>query len=187
MKINIFVYYLAFVGIAITALSCNNDDTMTPNEPEVITTAILSLVPEGGTESINLVWRDLDGDGANPPEITGDTLAANTRYTTALILLNETTNPAINITAEILLEDIEHQAFYNTTVSGMTILYNDMDIQGYPLGLEMEVNTGGPSGGTINVVLRHMPDKAAEGVAQGNIANANGETDLNVDFPVTVL
>ena len=36
------------------------------------------------------------------------------------------------------------------------------------------------------VVLRHLLDKFAEGVADGDITNAGGDTDVEVSFPIVI-
>ena len=40
--------------------------------------------------------------------------------------------------------------------------------------------------GTITVTLRHEPNKDAAGVSSGDIANAGGETDIEVTFNVEI-
>jgi hypothetical protein len=40
--------------------------------------------------------------------------------------------------------------------------------------------------GNLTVILRHDLNKSAEGVAAGNIANAGGDTDVEIVFPITV-
>jgi hypothetical protein len=40
--------------------------------------------------------------------------------------------------------------------------------------------------GKLKIVLRHKPDKNASGVANGNIANAGGETDIEVEYNVVI-
>jgi hypothetical protein len=40
--------------------------------------------------------------------------------------------------------------------------------------------------GSLEIVLRHQPDKDASGVDQGEIENAGGETDVQVEFPLSI-
>ena len=47
----------------------------------------------------------VDGDGGDPPVITTEPLQANTDYTAALRLLNETETPPEEITEEVEAED----------------------------------------------------------------------------------
>ena len=64
--------------------------------------------------------------------------------------------------------------------------HNDSDANGDPLGLEMTATTGDASAGDVTVILRHEPDKDAEGVADGDVTNAGGETDVEVTFDADV-
>ena len=68
----------------------------------------------------------------------------------------------------------------------MNYMYEDEDGDGNPIGLETTMITGDPSTGTLTVILRHEPDKNADGVSDGDITNAGGETDIEVDFPVVI-
>ncbi len=145
-----------------------------------------TLTPQAGGTPVILSFRDLDGDGANAPVITGGTLAANTVYDGSLDLLNETECPAERVTAEIEEEDDEHQFFFSSTGGlNVTVAYADTDGTN-PVGLKTTVTTGAASQGTMRVTLRHEPNKSAAGVSAGNIANAGGETDIEVEFNVTV-
>ncbi len=182
------LFLLAFT--VLTALSaCKKDepiDPVIPNEEEVITTLIYTLTPEGSDTSIVLSFFDPDGDGGAPPEITVDTLNSNTTYSGTLQLLNETQNPTENITGEIAAEGESHQFFFVSSVPGVEIEYNDTDASGNPIGLTTSFNTSEPASGTLTITLRHELNKFAGGVADGNIANAGGETDIEITFNVEV-
>ena len=175
--------------------SCKKDDDEPadppiPNEAEVITTLILTLTPDGGGDVKTFYWQDLDGDGGDEPIIIPDTLAINTVYTGAVQLLNELENPAEDITEEVQSEeeDEEHQFFYFTTVANLTIAYDPMDVDanGNPVGVDTQFTTGDAASGTLTVTLRHEPDKEGAGVSGGDITNAGGETDIEVEFEVDV-
>ena len=167
--------------------SCgDDDDPEIPNEEEVITTLTYTLSPADNGPDVDLIFQDLDGDGGNAPTITGGTLAANTTYTGSLTFLNETESPAEDITEEIEEEDEEHQVFFQTSITGLSVAYNDTDPNGNPIGLSTTVTTGDSGSGTLTIILRHEPNKSAAGVSDGDIINAGGETDIEVSFPVTV-
>ena len=167
--------------------SCSkDDDPVIPNEEEVITTLEYTLTPNGGGTTVVLSFQDLDGDGGNAPIITGGTLDSNKTYTGALVLLNEQETPAEDITAEIQEEDEEHQFFFQTNITGLTVAYTDQDANGNPLGLQTTVTTTNAGTGTLTVILRHEPNKSASGVSDGDITNAGGETDIEVIFNITV-
>lgn len=165
--------------------SCD-DDPVIPNEEELITTVNYTLTPDNGEPSTTLSFVDLDGDGGNAPVITGGTLAANLTYTGSMELLNEAESPSENITEEIETEDDEHQFFFQSNASLLTVEYADQDGSGNPVGLQSTLTTGDPGSGTLTIILRHEPDKSATGVADGDISNAGGETDIEVTFPIDV-
>lgn len=184
MKKSILV--LALIGGALFMNSCSNDDdtTVPVNEEEVITTLLLTLVPDGGGATVTMQSRDLDGDGPNAPtvEVSGN-LQASTTYTGVVLLTNETETPADNITLEVIEEADEHQMFYLPSGSlNITVAYLDTDGNGDPLGVSFTFTTGDASNGNLNAVLRHEPNKPND----GTLADAGGETDIDVTFPVTV-
>ena len=166
--------------------SCKKDDPIIENEEELITTLIYTLTPEAGGAPVVLSFQDLDGDGAITPIITGGTLAANTSYNGSLQLLNESVNPAEDITVEVQEEAEDHQFFFQNNISGLSIAYTDEDENGHPIGLSSKISTTGSGSGTITVTLRHEPIKTAPGVSSGDITNAGGETDIEVAFDVVV-
>jgi len=144
------------------------------------------LTPNGGGDDVVLTFNDPDGDGGTAATITGGTLAANETYAGSIELLNETETPAEDVTEEIAEEDDEHQFFFQSDIAGLAVAYGDTDGDGNPLGLKITVTTVDAGTGTLTVTLRHEPDKNASGVAEGDITNAGGETDIEVDFPVEV-
>lgn len=183
------------VGFAFT--SCEKDDPEVPHEHEVFSNVSLTLTPDGGGDEIEFHWHDENGDlVVDPDEIESGSLAANTTYN-AVISFNEEEeehdehdhdeeedeeHDHDDIDAEILTEATEHQLFYST-VSGLTITYNDEDTDGNPLGLKTIFITDDTfNGGDLKVTLRHEPIKSAEGVSEGDITNAGGETDLEITF-----
>lgn len=181
---------ILLASIVFTACS-NDDDGSNPepvNEEEVITTLKATLTPVGGGTPITLQTQDLDGDGPDPAVITvSSALAVNTTYDGSLLLLNETESPAEEINEEIEEEDDEHQFFYQASNAVATFAYADFDGNGNPVGLEFTLTTAATaSAGNITITLRHEPSKSAEGVSDGEITNAGGETDIQAVFPVVI-
>ncbi len=185
---------IKLIPMALIALlafnSCTNDDDSKPvNEEEVITTVTVTLTPVGGGTPVILTSRDLDGDGPNAPVITSTgSLIPTTTYNGTVSLLNELTNPADNISLEVEEEGDEHQFFFNTS-GGLTgiFTYSDTDVNGKPIGLNFTFTpSANATSGNMTVILRHEPNKSAANVAAGDITNAGGETDVEVQFPVTV-
>ena len=181
--------FLAFTfacSMALFFTACEKDDPEIPNEEELITTLNYTLTPQGGGDAIILSFKDLDGEGGDTPTVTTGTLAANQTYTGRLELLNESESPAENITEEIEAEDEEHQFFFESTLSDLTVTYNDQDADGNPIGLSSTLKTGDATTGNLVITLIHEPEKSAAGVSTGDIDNASGTIDLEVTFPVNV-
>jgi len=179
-----FLVFALISSLFFTA--CDKDEPEIPPEVELITTLIYTLTPMDGGATVTLSFADSDGDGGIDPTIMGGVLDANTNYTGTLDLLNETESPAESITEEIAEEDEEHQFFFTSTISDLVVAYNDQDSDGNPIGLSSTLMTGGAASGSITIVLKHEPDKSADGVSGGDVANAGGETDIEVSFPIEV-
>ena len=168
---------------SILFIGCSKDDAPQPvNEEEVITTLTVTLVPNDGSSAITLQTRDLDGDGPNAPVITSSNLAAGVTYSGSIVLLNETENPAGNITEEVEEESVEHQFFYTAT-GGLDVTTNgeNLDSEGNKLGTEFTLVAGAVSSGTLTFTLRHEPTKPNTG-----LSDAGGESDIIALFNVAV-
>ncbi|MGI9532683.1 type 1 periplasmic binding fold superfamily protein [Lutimonas sp.] len=177
---------LAAIFIFSTLLmSCSDDDDDIPpvNEEELITTMTITMVPNGGGTNVTLKTVDLDGDGPNQPVITvSGPMTSGITYMGSIELLNETEDPAEDITVEVEEEAEEHQFFY--TVGGgldATTEYKNFDMDGNPLGTEFSLDAGDASTGTLTFTLRHEPKKPNTG-----IDDAGGETDITATFPVEI-
>ena len=168
-------------SLTFTACSDDDDDHSGDDhsEEELITTVTYTLT---GPNTIVMTFTDLDGEGGAAPTITvsGD-LVANSTYTGSLVLLNETESPAEDITAEISAEADEHEFFFTNTL-GLTITKTDVDSGNNPLGLSTTIDTGSAGTGSLTVVLKHEPKKPNN----GTVADAGGNTDVEVTFDVTV-
>jgi hypothetical protein len=183
---------ILYAFIALALFACKDDDDkdepvvpIIPNEEEVITTVRYTLTPlNGGTAKV-FQFQDLDGDGGNVPVVSVDTLDADSTYIGSIVFLNELETPAEDITKEVLEEGDEHQVFYQATSGDFMVTYTDVDKNGNPLGLSTTFESR-TMGGSLTVILRHEPDKAAAGVSGGDITNAGGETDIEVVFPINV-
>ncbi|MFT6333733.1 MAG: hypothetical protein ACI86M_000990 [Saprospiraceae bacterium] len=177
---------LAFVAILSIMTSCEKEDPYIPNQEELITTLTYTLTPMAGGDAIVLSFKDLDGDGGDAPIITGGALTANQEYMGTLNLLNESVTPTESISVEVKEEDDEHQFFFQSSIADVEITYTDMDADGNPLGLSTTLKTGDTGSGNLTIILRHEPIKTANGVSDGDITNAKGETDIEVIFSLDV-
>lgn len=179
---------IPFALITLFFTRCSSDDNSQPvNEEELITTVIVTL-SSTGSENILLTYRDLDGDGSGAPQITvSGNLNANTIYNGSLQLSNESVTPADNITSEILAEAEEHQFFFGIPSAIGGVAYAaPFDADGNPVGANFVLTTTNAGSGNFSVILRHEPNKEASNVAQGDITNAGGETDVEVSFSIVV-
>lgn len=188
MKTRSFFWAMALSPLLFTA-SCSDDDDNAPDEPvneeELITTVNLTFTSGGG--SVTATWQDLDGPGGEDPIIDNLTLDTNVTYTLSVQFLNEQEDPAEDVTEEVLEEALEHQVFFLVDAGlPLSIAYNDTDSDGNPIGVSNTAVTSGSGGGNLEVVLRHVPDKNAAGVSDGQIENAGGDTDVQVQIPVTI-
>lgn len=184
---NLRILALSIITIT-TFSSCSDDDSNGPvNEEEVITTVSATFTPQGGGTPVVLLSRDLDGDGPDAPVVSvSGPFTAGTVYEGSVHFLNELTTPAEDITAEVQQEGEEHQVFFQHSGIG-TIAYLDEDMNGNPIGLSVLYTASTtPGAGSMTITLRHEPNKTAQGVADGNIANAGGSTDAQVNFSVVV-
>lgn len=180
MKKNLF-YFLAFAMTIFSITSCEKEHS---HDVELITTLTYKLTPVGGGSTVTLSFRDIDGDGGNAPVVSVSPLKANTVYNGELTLLNESESPSDDITAEIKAEDKEHQFFFESSV--VKVEYADKDGNNNPVGLASKLTTTAAGSGKLKITLRHEPNKTASGVKDGKIANAGGETDIEVEFNITV-
>lgn len=191
MKKQIFLLPLLILSLVFTGCSDDDDhdDHSHPvNEEEVITTVEVTL--SDGTNSYVLIWEDLDGDGPDLPIITGATIPSNS-YDAEIQLYNKTLDPTDDeyvVTTEILEEDVDHQFFFNAS-NGLNVfnfVYADADVDGNPIGQQFIIEDVSGSGGDLNIVLLHEPNKNADGVSDGDITNAGGDTDIDITFPIIV-
>ena len=162
--------------------SCEKEPGYIKDCEEFITNLNFTLTPTSG-DVVTLSFSDPDGDGSIHPTVTDGTLQENMTYVGSLELLDQSNpNDVENYSEEITEEDIYHQFFFEVNDLDLNIDYNDIDANGNPVGLATIITTGEASTGTITVTLRHEPDKNATGVADGDITNAGGETDVEIEF-----
>ena len=170
--------------LSIAMIGCSDDDTAPEviNDEELITTVILTLTQESGDQVV-LTTVDLDGDGPDEPVTTVvGNFSQNTQYTGAVQFLNETEDPAEDITEEVIEEAEEHQVFYTISEGlNITTTYVDFDSNDNPLGVNITLETGEASSGSLTVTLRHEPVKPNDG-----LDSAGGETDIATSFDVTI-
>ncbi len=161
------------------------------SEQELITTLKLTLTDTAAPLiQYTYVFSDIDGVGGLAPAIDSVYLLSGSVYHASLLLLDERNYPADTTTLEINELSTEHQFFYQGIPTGLLSDFNylDTDSNLQPLGnnFSFRVSTS-PGNGYLSIILRHLLDKNAPNVATGNITNAGGETDIEVEFPVRIL
>lgn len=190
-----------FTALAISSaiFSCEVDDPVKEQVPELITKVILHFVPDNGEVPIIATATDPDGEGVADIIVDQEIkLASATTYRLTIELINglaDETQPEYDITEEVREEADEHMLFFGWTGNLFVspagagnaddpdgnVNYLDKDVNGLPLGLETEWTTSALSTGELRIVLKHQPDlKSAESDAE------TGETDLDVTFPIGI-
>jgi hypothetical protein len=186
---------LLLIAVAATALyACSNEEA-TPNpqnDAEVLTTLQAIFTETGTTKSDTFTFRSADG-AVFGRKAKFDTirLGAGKDYSLSLLVLDESKQAIENITEEIVKEGAEHQFFF--TSSPTELLLTDYttankDSFNLPIGnIIGKISTKSTVGsGTYTIELVHEPTKTNSGVANNNRANAGGETDISVAFPLVV-
>ena len=133
------------------------------------------------------VWKDLTPDDQNAPDTSGAiiNLDKNKTYKVSVKILDETKNPAEDITEDIRERVNFH--FFSFFTSGaissnLTIVATDFDTNPTPfhIGLENEFTTNGTvSTGRLEGVLRHQPNTKNGTFAPGN-------SDIDVFFTLNI-
>lgn len=193
MRSTLFIALLS----GIVLLSGCDKDPEPENIPEEITRVILIFTAPGAA-AIVVEATDPDLSGPQNMEIGSIVLNANTDYTLTIEMFNgfyEVGEPEYNITEEVEEEGDEHQLFFSwssgvfTSPTGTgnigaagTVNYTDEDANGLPIGLSTTWTTGtATSGKTFRVVLKHQPD-----IKSAASTSANGESDLDIIFPISI-
>jgi hypothetical protein len=182
MKKPLFKWMMAVALFTFAAASCSKDDDDggNGNEEELITTLEVTAAESGSAIISKFIFRDLDGPGgANPSVFDSMILNSNRNYAISLRFLNESVNPAEDITLEVVNEANDHQVYYEPGAVNIIALNLNSDGVGLPLGTTCNWNTGGPAKGTLKITLKHKP-----GIKLAGDPVSKGETDIEVNFGV---
>ena len=175
------IHLFLAVSVGVILASCKNDDDAAPeviNEEETITTVKLTVTESGTTTSQEYTWKDGSGEDI--------TLEANKTYNASIEFLDES-NPSDveDITEEVIEEKDEHFVFFQTTAGGVTISSASDDIKDSDqtgINIKTDWATTDAGKGTIKAILILEPTTKT-----GNSrADFGGETDIEVDFNVTI-
>jgi hypothetical protein len=180
MKRRISLIFFCILSISIWISSCKKEDNH-DHEGELITTVQLKIKEKSTNEVKTYTWKDVDGDGGNIPVIQPITLTASKAYEVELDFLDESKNPAEDITSEIRAEADDHEVFYKLSNALVTITRTDKDSKNLPVGLKADIVTSSSGSATLTIILKHKPGTKAAGDDA-----LKGESDIEVSFPLTV-
>ncbi len=189
--------YYALTLATFAFASCQSEDPVPENDEEVITDITLSfteLNASGTPVGTKISFKASDPQGielGSSPTIEPVNLIKGKTYRMEITVANSIANE--DITAEILAEGDAHQFYFlgnAFSANILTIAYDDPS--GELIGLRTKV-TVSSSPGTNNtqmqVVLRHDLDKSFPGATNPNFTNyaqAGGESDLDITFPIVL-
>lgn len=190
-KLSLYLVALLAFGFA----SCESEDPEKENDGEVITDVTLKFQELNASNALVgsvLSFKASDPQGievGKTPTIQSISLAKGKKYQMTIEVTNAIKGE--DITQEILTEAAAHQFFFLGQVfesSFFSIQYADAG--GVALGLKTIVTVSSSTGtnnSNMRVVLRHDLNKSFPGASSptfANFAQAGGETDLDLTFPV---
>jgi hypothetical protein len=171
----------------LTIAACNRDDTPAPVEQELITTIRLIVKDSAGTAR-TFDYRVQNGFGSTSPgSIRVDSVvlpASPAHFNVEVRVLNESAQPAEDITDEIIAERDDHLFIVHATAeagsSPIAFGSGSTDNAGRPFNQTLKLNAPSASSGQIIVTLRHEPTDKNSSVSPG------GETDAEAVFPYRI-
>jgi hypothetical protein len=190
---NVSLYLLAVLVFGFA--SCKSEDPTKENDGEVITDVTLKFQELDAANALVgsvLSFKASDPQGievGKTPTIQSISLAKGKKYQMTIEVANAIKGE--DITQEILTEAAAHQFFFLGQVFESNIFsIQYADAGGVALGLKNTVTVSispGTNNSNMRVVLRHDLNKNFPGVTSptfANFAQAGGETDLDITFPV---
>jgi hypothetical protein len=174
--------------ISMTVLLGCSDKAENPQkneENELITTVHLHLMKENDSTKIaHAVWKDLSPDDEAGRSIDTLFLDTSTVYRGFIELMDESKNPAIDITEEVEAEKDDHLFIYRQNPLESSIRFSvertDKDSKNLPVGLRYTLSTRNLQGPSLLLVsLKHQPD-----IKNGD--ESLGDTDLEIKIPVKI-
>ena len=183
MILNSKLGWILMLGLTLSLTNCKDsgNELKPDDENELITSVTLKFTEKATNNVSSFSYKDADGDGGNAPsKFDSVTLKANTSYTLAIELLDESKSPVNDITKEVAEESDEHLFIYTPSpASLLTYTYDDKDKNGIKIGLTGTIQTGAAGIGKLKVQLRHQP-----GVKDGS--NTPGSDDVGLDFNLKI-
>lgn len=179
-------FWLSALTLAILlsfAFQCNEDREYYEPLNENFTTLIYTLTPQNGGPQAVLTWRDMDGEGGEPPVIVGGNLSAYTTYNGSITLLDETQTPAKNLTPLIRLNERGHRLFFfQDGLNGLRVMNTTTDANGY----RNQLITSGATSGKLTVVVGYIPRKTDQILSPIDVSSAGGNIEMTAAFNIYV-
>jgi hypothetical protein len=186
---------LVLSGLAF-ASACGGDNPAAPIEgagdPENISRVTIALTPVGGGTATSSFRVDPDGTQLPQPVGTAQgtlALSKGKTYTGSISLLNDLdAKNVIDISGEVLKEANFHRFFYTFTCGGVSVPVSSLSLDtqspAQPVGLTFQVVVDAAAASTtsctLHVELHHFE------AAKGDGLGSTYDTDLSLDFPVTI-
>jgi hypothetical protein len=183
------VLLLPFLMLSAFVVACDDSDVSSPgddHEHEAITTVVLKVANlSDPSDTATVRFLDADGDGGAAPVLPARlVLRSGATYAAGLRFLDQS-NPADvhDLNEEIGgSESDDHRVFWVSRRGALAATITDRDAGGLPLGLTADLQVAGAGSDTLRVVLRHLP-----GIKTAGSTITDGETDADIDFPVSVV
>ena len=186
---------LPLLAVVAVLASCNDNPSQPipgAGDPENISRVTVSLTPTAGGSAITSVRVDPDGTTLPQdvqPAVGTLALTKGTTYNGTITLLNDIDpQHVIDITAEVSSEANFHRFFYTFTCDGISVPVSSLDLDTQsspqPVGLHYQVvvSASAPTTSSCNmhVELHHFETDKGDGTG------TTFDTDLSLDFPVTI-
>ena len=187
---------LAASLLTVAALGACADNPAAPipggGDPENISSVSVVLTPVTGGTALRSTIEDPDGTqlpGAPTPASAVLALRQGGTYAGAIEILNDLDAANIvDVIDEIETESAFHRLFYTLSCAGVSVpvaaMNRDDQVPPQPLGttfqLVVAADAPATTSCTLTVELRHFETDKGDG------AGSNFETDLDLDFPVSI-
>ncbi len=178
MKKHFSTLALPLLAFLFVFTSCKKDDPEEVHEEEEINRVVLSITDAASAQQ-TYTWNE----GETTPSIT---LNANATYQVSVSFFDASDVSEIeNITEEVIEEADEHFVYFETAGANLTIASastDTTDSNNIPINLNTQWTSAAASSGSVRVYLIHEPTTKSG----SSRTDFGGETDVEVNFPVTI-
>ena len=175
-----------FCLLLLLSSACGDDEAMEPMPPEdntQVPVTTVKFILSGGTQgSTTYTYFEPPSPEPGvelPPEVDDIVLDANTTYTYRTIVENTSGTGGTQTQTEKIEDDGEDYLFvFDVLAASLSVIPNDMDINGDPIGLQGTFETGPASSGVLMFKILFETNKSAPG--------ANGDRVIGGSFNVEI-